>query len=224
MADTHRTVKKGLAGTRRGRTDGDATRARILDAAGRLFAEHGYQNTTSKAICARAETNIAAVNYHFGSRDGLYMAVVSEVMSHLLDLEYLTQVASSDIAPEEKLSRMIDGLVHGLIDEKSWHPKVWVREILTPSPMVHRILEQETLPRAELAIPILSQITGVAQDDPTLRYALLALMSHCLMLMIVNPDLPSPLQPIFQRPAEEIADHIKGFVFAGLKSMSIKGE
>ncbi|MBR9886025.1 MAG: CerR family C-terminal domain-containing protein, partial [Oceanospirillales bacterium] len=161
---------------RRGRTDGDATRALILEAAGQLFAERGYLDTTSKAICAKAGTNIAAVNYHFGSRDGLYLAVMSEVMCHLLNLEYLTQVASSNAPPEEKLGLMIDGLVQGLIDERSWHPRVWAREILTPSPLNDRILETETLPRVDLAMPILSEITGIAIDDPKLKYGLLGLM------------------------------------------------
>lgn len=221
MAPTNRPPRHSRASARRGRTDGDATRALILEAAGQLFAERGYQDTTSKAICAQAGTNIAAVNYHFGSRDGLYLAVMSEVMSHLLNLEYLTQIASSDIAPEEKLGQLIDGLVHSLIEEKSWHPRVWAREILTPSPLINEILERETLPRAELAMPILSEITGLELDDPKLHYGFLGLMSHCLILMIVSPELPSPLQPIFQRPAQEIADYIKRFVFTSLRSMAV---
>ncbi|KEA64672.1 Transcriptional regulator YbiH, TetR family [Marinobacterium lacunae] len=205
---------------RRGRTDGDATRALILEAAGQLFAERGYLDTTSKAICAKAGTNIAAVNYHFGSRDGLYLAVMSEVMCHLLNLEYLTQVASSNAPPEEKLGLMIDGLVQGLIDERSWHPRVWAREILTPSPLNDRILETETLPRVDLAMPILSEITGIAIDDPKLKYGLLGLMSPCLMLMIINPDLPTPIQAIYQRPAAEVSDYIKRFVMSGLHALS----
>ncbi|GGC04959.1 TetR family transcriptional regulator [Marinobacterium zhoushanense] len=211
------------ASARRGRTDGDATRALILEAAGQLFAERGYQETTSKAICANAGTNIAAVNYHFGSRDELYLAVMSEVMQHLLNLDYLTQIASSGDAPEQKLGRMIDGLVHGLIEERSWHPRVWAREILTPSPLIGRILETETLPRVDIALPILSQITGIAVDDPKLRYSLLGVMSPALILMILNPELPTPLQPLYQRPADEVSAYIKTFVLAGLRALTPPG-
>ncbi|MBV1786852.1 CerR family C-terminal domain-containing protein [Marinobacterium sp. D7] len=206
--------------TRRGRTDGDATRALILEAAGQLFAERGYQETTSKAICAKAGTNIAAVNYHFGSRDELYLAVMNEVMQHLLNLDYLARIAGSGDTPEQKLGQMIDGLVQGLIDERSWHPRVWAREILTPSPLIDRILETETLPRVEIAMPILAEITGLSITDVKLRYSLLGLMSPCLMLMVINPDLPTPLKPIFQRPAQEVAAHIKAFVMAGLHALA----
>jgi AcrR family transcriptional regulator len=47
------------------------TRARILDAAERLFMEHGLEATTLRMITAEAQANIAAVNYHFGSKEAL---------------------------------------------------------------------------------------------------------------------------------------------------------
>lgn len=75
--------------------DGETTRARILETAGQLFAERGYADTTSKAICERARCNMAAVNYHFGSRDGLYLALLKEVHKHLVSLDYLARLAHS---------------------------------------------------------------------------------------------------------------------------------
>ncbi len=53
-------------------TDGNTTRLHILETAGRLFAAQGFAESTSKEICTRAGTNMAAINYHFGGRDGLY--------------------------------------------------------------------------------------------------------------------------------------------------------
>jgi AcrR family transcriptional regulator len=54
-------------------TPGEApdTRTRLLDAAERLFAEHGIAATSVRQITAEADANIAAVNYHFGSKAGL---------------------------------------------------------------------------------------------------------------------------------------------------------
>lgn len=54
---------------------GDATRRRLLEAATRLFSEHGYAAVTVRDITRAAETNLAAVNYHFGGKLGLYEAV-----------------------------------------------------------------------------------------------------------------------------------------------------
>lgn len=54
---------------------GEATRTRILDAAEALFSEHGVNGASLRAIVAAAGVNIAAVNYHFGSKSGLVEAV-----------------------------------------------------------------------------------------------------------------------------------------------------
>jgi AcrR family transcriptional regulator len=51
------------------------TKHRLLDAAERLFAEHGFAATSLRAITAAAEANLAAVNYHFGSKEGIVRAV-----------------------------------------------------------------------------------------------------------------------------------------------------
>lgn len=71
------------------REDGRETKARIIEAAGPLFAQHGYDGTTSKKICQKAGVNMAAVNYHFGSRYGLYVAVLEEVQDYLVNVDVL---------------------------------------------------------------------------------------------------------------------------------------
>lgn len=53
-----------------------ATKARILDAAEALFVEHGFEATSLRAITTAAEANLAAVNYHFGSKEELFEAVL----------------------------------------------------------------------------------------------------------------------------------------------------
>jgi len=51
------------------------TRTRILDAAEELFMQHGFEGTSMRQLTARAQVNLAAVNYHFGSKDALIEAV-----------------------------------------------------------------------------------------------------------------------------------------------------
>ncbi|HEV2220385.1 MAG TPA: TetR/AcrR family transcriptional regulator [Casimicrobiaceae bacterium] len=57
--------------------DPATTKERILDAAEALFMEHGYEATSLRAITAAAEANLAAVNYHFGSKEALFQAVLT---------------------------------------------------------------------------------------------------------------------------------------------------
>jgi AcrR family transcriptional regulator len=51
------------------------TRTRILDAAEELFMQHGFEGTSMRQLTSRAQVNLAAVNYHFGSKDALIEAV-----------------------------------------------------------------------------------------------------------------------------------------------------
>ena len=53
------------------------TKSRILDAAERLFLEHGFEATSLRQLTAAAGVNLAAVNYHFGSKEELFQAVLT---------------------------------------------------------------------------------------------------------------------------------------------------
>ena len=56
--------------------DRSRTRDRILRAATKVFAEHGFREATTRMICAEAAVNSALVNYHFRSKADLYRAVI----------------------------------------------------------------------------------------------------------------------------------------------------
>ncbi len=59
------------------------TRERILDAAETLFVEHGYEATSTRMVTAAAGVNLAAVNYHFGSKEALMQAVLRRRLAAL---------------------------------------------------------------------------------------------------------------------------------------------
>ena len=57
--------------------DRAATKTRILDTAESLFMEHGFEATSLRSLTTAAEVNLAAVNYHFGSKEELFQAVLT---------------------------------------------------------------------------------------------------------------------------------------------------
>lgn len=59
------------------------TRARILQAAERLFAHKGHENTSLREITAEAQVNLSSVNYHFGSKEGLIQALHQQQLDAL---------------------------------------------------------------------------------------------------------------------------------------------
>ncbi|QID16723.1 TetR/AcrR family transcriptional regulator [Nitrogeniibacter mangrovi] len=62
---------------------GPETRARILDAAESLFTTHGFEATSMRMITGQANVNLAAVNYHFGSKDALIQEVFRRRLTDL---------------------------------------------------------------------------------------------------------------------------------------------
>src|SRR3954469_24947558 len=99
------------APARRQRADGTGTRDRILECAGELFAATGYAETTAKAIAAAARVDLASINYHFGSRTGLYQAVLVEAHRRLITLELLERLERADAPATAKFERLIEVLV-----------------------------------------------------------------------------------------------------------------
>lgn len=88
--------------------DATNTRERLLDTAERLFGERGIRETSLRDITAEAQTNLAAVNYHFGSKEGLLRAVLARRIDplnqerlRLLD-DYETKAGGAPV-PLEKI-------------------------------------------------------------------------------------------------------------------------
>ena len=77
------------------------TKGKILDAAEALFMEHGFEATSLRAITAAAVVNLAAVNYHFGSKEELFQAVLTRRLDPLNQerVDLLTRL-EREAAPE----------------------------------------------------------------------------------------------------------------------------
>lgn len=78
----------------------------ILDAAERLISQVGYDGASTRAIAAEASVNMAMLNYYFGSKDGLYKALLHRRMDGFR--QTLSDLNDSNISSWEKLHRLID--------------------------------------------------------------------------------------------------------------------
>jgi len=202
--------------SRSSRTDGEATRARLLDAAGRLFSQQGFAETTGKAIAQLAGADLASINYHFGSRNGLYQAVLLEAHRQLLDLDDLQRIASSGPNAEQRLYQVIDGLVQRALEPDAWAPRVLARELMAPSSHLQVLMEEAVPPKMIAVAGMLSDISGIPTTDPALLRCLLSTAAPCMMLIVFGRDVPGPLRPVMQGPRESLVAHLHRFALAGL--------
>lgn len=202
------------------RSDGEATRNRILQAAGELFAASGYAETSSKAIAAQAQVDLASINYHFGNRSGLYQAVLTAAHDQLLGLAGLRQLVDSELPAVSKLRVLIEQLVeHATREPQAWQLRVLAREVLAPSSHLQVLFQDEALPKMGLVKRLLSEITEIPAEDPALTPCLLNVIAPCLMLLVGGRTFPGPLREIFQMPTQTIARHLYHFALGGLGSI-----
>ena len=91
--------------------DPSHTEARLLEAAGEIFAEFGYRAATVRQICEKAGANVAAVNYHFGDKEGLYLAVLRSVPDAHAEKYPSRRGLNDNATAEERLRAYIESLL-----------------------------------------------------------------------------------------------------------------
>ena len=111
------------------------TRERLLRAAEELFAERGYASVTVRDICHAARANVAAVNYHFGDKLGLYREVLQIAIDAVRSTTEAGRDAGVGYPPEEKLRRYIAVFLRRVLssDHQTVHQLIQ-RELDDPTP------------------------------------------------------------------------------------------
>jgi len=90
----------------------DTTRQRILDTAERLFADQGFHATTLRQITSEAEVNLAAVNYHHGSKDALILAVFQRRLDRLNSMRLKRLDAALAAGDPPELEQILEAFIH----------------------------------------------------------------------------------------------------------------
>jgi len=200
------------------RADGDLTNARILEAAGPLFAASGFAETTSKSVAQAAGVDLASINYHFGSRNGLYQAVLAEAHRRLIRLETLQLIAADPGSSADKLGRLLEMLAGVALGEQGWPAQVLAREILSPTSNARVLLDAEIAPKVALVQQLLGDISGIPPGEPALLRCMVSVAAPCLMLLVAGRTLPGPLKHLVATSPADLARHLHTFALAGLRA------
>jgi len=121
----------------------DAQR-RIIEAAGQIFADSGYKHTTIRAICRQAGVNVAAVNYYFGGKKHLYLAVLKTLRAKVWGEQPLDLSGYAALPPDERLYAFIRTLLSHILDEGegTCFAKLMVQELIQPADAFDQIIEE----------------------------------------------------------------------------------
>ena len=128
------------------------TKTRILDAAEALFTEHGFEATSLRQLTSAAAVNLAAVNYHFGTKEELFQAVLTRRLDPMnqerIDLleRYEREAGDRPLTCEKILSAMLIPALRLSRDEKRGGKnflRVLGRAYADPAPFIRNFLSAQ---------------------------------------------------------------------------------
>jgi len=198
----------------------DLTRGKLIESAGQVFAELGFHKTTVREICSRAGTNVAAVNYHFGDKLGLYTEVLtSSILTQQAAALNSSMAHPSD--PRSALRALIVAWFKTIYEggKPSWFARIMAHEMGQPTPALDRVAEAMG-PNYLRLRTLVGKLIGRGPNDPRTRRCVHSVVGQVLHYVTARPML-ARLWPDLELDNEEqrraIADHIVAFSLAGIE-------
>ena len=197
------------------------TRDRLIKAAERLFADRGFKKVTVREICRAARANVAAVNYHFGDKLGLYREVMQSAIDAMRATNDAARHAGAGHTAEEQLRRYIVIFVHRVLGSgRDTVHKLINREMHDPTPALDTLVEQGVRPRVEYLSGLIAEIMECAPSDPRVLRCVASIQAQSIAYL-PNP-IAARLGLTFKpTPAhlDELAAHIAEFSLAGVRAV-----
>jgi AcrR family transcriptional regulator len=198
------------------------TRERLLTCAAQLFAERGFKKVTVRAICRAAHANVAAVNYHFGDKGGLYREVLQAAVEIARTTREAARRAGEGQPPDEQLRRYVQVVVSRVLapGPASWIHRLITREMADPTPAFDALVDQGIRPRVDDLSAIVAAILDCPPNDVRVMRAVASIQAQWLVYL-PNPVL-SRLRPRFHPrvdDVDQIAAHIAEFSLAGIRAV-----
>jgi AcrR family transcriptional regulator len=155
----------------------------LLDVAAEVFADSGYDAATIREIARRAETNVAAVNYHFGDKLGLYTELLEKKLAPEARTAPVRRALMANAPPEDLLRGGIRAMVHAVCggQDRDLRLRLMVHELAHPSPAIDRVIHRVSRPMYDRFREVIGGMIGLPADDEKTR-----LCTHSVLGQVVH--------------------------------------
>jgi TetR/AcrR family transcriptional regulator, regulator of cefoperazone and chloramphenicol sensitivity len=195
------------------------TRQRLVEAATRMFAERGYRHVTIRAISREARANVAAVNYHFSGKLGLYREVLDEAANVILETTAEAMREGEGLPAEEKLRVYIRVMCERMYATPgpSAIQQLIQQEVDEPTQELDGFVGRTLWPRFEYLYGVVGEVLGLPPEDERVRLS--AISIHGLIVMF----RPNPMTERFgsllklKFSPDRIAAHLMTFSLSALE-------
>jgi TetR/AcrR family transcriptional regulator, regulator of cefoperazone and chloramphenicol sensitivity len=178
-------------------------RQRLMHAALRCFAEHGYEKTSTRMIADAAQANVAAIRYYFGDKAGIYRAAFIEPMGQPQnDIELFDD-------PKLSLEEALQGLYSGFIEPLKKGEmvqlctKLHMREMVEPTGLWQEEIDHGIAPYLKALVVVLSRHLNIRKEDDDVYRLAISIVAQAVFLYIgrevlqaVRPQLVSTPQAL----------------------------
>jgi AcrR family transcriptional regulator len=206
------------------RTDRE-TRDRLLRASEQLFAARGFKDVTVRDICRAARANVAAVNYHFGDKLGLYREALQVAIDAMRETNQAGQRAAEGQPPAEKLRRYLSVFLRRVLNpENETIHRLIQREADHPTSAMDAMIEQALRPRVEFFAAVVAELMGCDPADPRVLRCVGSILAQTIIYVRKNP-MAERLGFVFKPTPENIesaARHIAEFSVAGIHAIAAR--
>lgn len=197
----------------------DDIKVRLIETAGEAFGERGFDAVGIREICQRAGANVAAVNYHFGDKQGLYVACLRHAQSCRVE-ELSPPNWPPDFTPQQKLRAFIHETLKSKLDatRPRWHLEMMLHEMARPTDACREIVEDYIRPMATTLAGILQELTP---GSPWNRQSWL--IGFSIVSQVLFYYIHQPVVRLLMGPEEfetltlnVLTDHITQFCLAAI--------
>jgi AcrR family transcriptional regulator len=167
------------------------TKERILESAGIIFGKKGFKDATIRGIAREAQVNIAAINYHFRDKEGLYGAVLEDVFHTGFTRFPATLETGDDADPQQRLRIFIKAMFYRLQSREGWggmsgQGRLIARELLDPSPAFEKILDKYVKPHKDLLLNIIVDIMQIDPGPKKLLPCAISIIGQCIYYALAS--------------------------------------
>lgn len=197
----------------------DSTRQRLLDAAGELFAEKGFEGAAVREICDKAGVNAASVNYYFGDKQRLYFEAVSQAQCVRVEMVPMPEWPAGTPATE-RLRDFVHTFLRRMMWEErpAWHLELMLRELAHPTDACAHVVEDYIRPSCEVLKGILTEL--LPPDAPYADTFMVgfSIVGQCLFYHVHRPIAAQLMgvEEFNSLTLEQLAEHISNFTLAAL--------
>lgn len=201
------------------------TKERLLAAGREVFAERGVQAATVREICAKAGANIAAVNYHFGGKEKLFLAVLADFLQTAQTRFPPDMGLQPGATAQERLRAYIRSLLYRL--SGSGDPiydklgQLFTAEMIEPSEHFAEIAQLYIMPQHEILVGVVREILPPGTPERTVQLCATSVIGPCVLFDHAR-HLIRAMRPEMALEAlgvELVADFVFEFALAGIERM-----